>query len=85
MTVLYGMLEIPLGILGCLFLVGLGSTPAGSPVMMSVAQCVMLARSAARAERTETQKETKSLARREYSISFFSIWLWLLLRCSDCL
>ena len=49
---------------------GLLSVPTGSPVVMSAAQCVMLARSAARAERTETQKETKNLAKREYFLKF---------------
>ena len=34
-------------------------------MMMSAAQCAMLARSAARAERTETLKETKTLAKRK--------------------
>ena len=49
---------------------GLETVPTGSPVMMSAAQCVMLGRSAARAERTETQKETKTLAKPEYSVRF---------------
>ena len=44
---------------------GLDTVPPGSSKMMSAAQCVMLARSAARAERTEAVKETKSLARRK--------------------
>ena len=56
------------GIIWCLLSVGPKSVPTGSPVVMSAAQCVMLARSAARAERTETQKETKTLAKREYSV-----------------
>ena len=55
---------------GVCYLVGLKSVPTGSPVVMSAAQCVMLARSAARAERTETQKETKTLAKREYFLNF---------------
>ena len=42
---------------------GLKTVSPGSPMMMSAAQCVMLARSAARAERTETLKETKTLAK----------------------
>ena len=33
---------------------GLDAVPPGSPMMMSAAQCVLLARSAARAERTES-------------------------------
>ena len=33
-------------------------------MVMTAAQCLMLARSAAQAERTETLKETKSLAKR---------------------
>ena len=36
-------------------------------MVMTAAQCLMLARSAARAERTETLKETKTLAKREYT------------------
>ena len=44
---------------------GLKAVSPGSPLMMSAAQCVMLARSAARAERTETLKGTKSLAKRK--------------------
>ena len=44
---------------------GLDAVPPLSPVMMSAAQCVMLTRSAARAERTEALKETKSLAKRK--------------------
>ena len=53
----------------CSCLVGLKSV--GSPMVMSAAQCMLLARSAARAERTETLKETKTLARRELlSVSF---------------
>ena len=45
------------GILRCLLLTGLKAVPTGSPVVMSAAQSVMLARSAARVERTESQKE----------------------------
>ena len=44
---------------------GLDAVPTGSPMLMSAAQCVMLARSSARAERTEALKETKSLAKRK--------------------
>ena len=44
---------------------GLKAVSPGSPMMMSAGQCVMLARSAARAERTETLKETKTLAKRK--------------------
>ena len=58
---------------------GLQSVPTGSPVVMSAAQCVMLARSAARAERTETQKETKNLAKREYFLKFLLRFVWYLL------
>ena len=58
------------GIFWCLLSVGLKSVPTNSPVVMSAAQCVMLARSAARAERTETQKDSKTLAKREYSVRF---------------
>ena len=45
-------------------------------MMMSAAQCVMLAWSAARAERTETLKETKTLAKRKLFsevVSFSSV------------
>ena len=35
-----------------------------SPLLMSAAQCVLLARNASRAERTETLKETKTLVKR---------------------
>ena len=49
----------------CLLLAGLESVPPTSPMVMSAAQCVLLARSAARAERTETQKETKTLSKRK--------------------
>ena len=36
-----------------------------SPMLMSAAECMLLARSAAQAERTETLKETKILAKRK--------------------
>ena len=49
----------------CWLLAGLESVPPTSPMVMSAAKCVMLARSAARAERTETQKETKTLSKRK--------------------
>ena len=41
----------------CIFSGSEGCFSPGSPMMMSAAQCVMLARSAARAERTETLKD----------------------------
>ena len=47
---MYGWLVLYLRV----FSVGLKTVSPGSPMMMSAAQCVMLARSAARAERTET-------------------------------
>ena len=49
----------------CLCLVGLESVLPASPMLMSAAQCVLLARSAAHAERTETLMETKTLAKRK--------------------
>ena len=58
---MYGWLVLYLRV----FSVGLKTVSPGSPMMMSAAQCVMLARSAARAERTETLKETKTLAKRK--------------------
>ena len=60
-----------------LVLVGLKSVAPGSPVVMSAAQCVLLARSAARAERTETLKETKTLARRELILVSFHLCVGL--------
>ena len=46
--------------------------PSGSPVIMSAAQCVMFARCAARSERTEAMKETKTLAKRKLlSVTLF--------------
>ena len=47
----------------CLCFSWFGVLPA-SPRLMSADQCVLLARSAARAERTETLKETKTLTKR---------------------
>ena len=55
---------------------GLKTVSPGSPMMMSAAQCVMLARSAARAERTETLKESKTLSKRKLFsevVSFSSV------------
>ena len=57
---------------------GLDTVPPGSPMVMSAAQCVMLARSAARAERTEVLKETKSLSKRK------GVVIILLLGFPDC-
>ena len=59
---LYSVLLVPRT---CLLSAGLESVPPMSPMVMSAAQCVMLARSAAQAERTETQKETKTLSKRK--------------------
>ena len=64
-----------------LLLVGLAPVPPESPMMMSAAQCVMLARSAARAERTEALKETKNLTKRECMFSFL---FWVLFCSADC-
>ena len=47
------------------FSAGLKAVSPGSPMKMSAAQCVMLARSVAPAERTETLRETKTLAKRK--------------------
>ena len=60
-----------------LVLVGLKSVTLGSPMVMSAAQCVLHARSAARAERTETLKETKTLARRELIFVSFHLCVGL--------
>ena len=49
----------------CLLLAGLEPVTPMPPMKMSAAQCVMLARIVARAERTETQKETKTLTKRK--------------------
>ena len=60
------MILIYVGVMPCCScLVGLKSVAPGSPMVMSAAQCVLLARSAARAERTDALKETKTLARRK--------------------
>ena len=69
---------------------GLDAVPPGSPMMMSAAQCVLLARSAARAERTESLKETKSLAKRKCIVvvllfgflDFFGGFFWVVLVAS---
>ena len=75
--------------LACLLLAGLDAVPPGSPMMMSAAQCVLLARSAARAERTEALKETKSLAKRKCIVvvllfgflDFFGGFFWFFFGC----
>ena len=64
----------------CLLLAGLESITPMSPMVMSAAQFVMLARSAARAERTETQKETKTLTKRKC----LSWVLFCSFGCYDC-
>ena len=46
-------------------LAGLDVVLPGSPILMSAAQCLMLARSTARAEWTETSKETTTVAKRK--------------------
>ena len=61
----------------CSCLVGLKSAAPGSPMVMSAAQSVLLARSAARAERTETLKETKTLARRKVLFASFPLCVCL--------
>ena len=65
-------------LLCCSCLVGLKSVAPGSPMVMSAAQCVLLARPAARAERTETLKETKTLVRREFLFVSFYLWVCLI-------
>ena len=57
------LLVVRQGFVFCL--AGLESVPSGSPVIMSAAQCVMFARCAARSERNEAMKETKTLAKRK--------------------
>ena len=63
-------------------LVGLPAVSPGSPVVMTAAQCLLLARSAARAERTETLKETKTLAKRKCNFRDNVLFLRVLLCCS---
>ena len=63
----------------CVVFVGLPVVPPGSPVMMTAAHSLMVARSAARAERTGTLKETKTLAKRNCTFRDIVLFLRFLL------
>ena len=74
------------------FLAGLESVPSGFPMVISAAQCVMLARCAARSERTETMNANNTFAKRKFYFcnsilstvccTVFLFSLWLLIRHS---
>ena len=70
-------------------LVGLHSTIPDSPMLMSTAQCMLLAWSAARAERTETLKKTKTLAKRKLLFVIvccsYILFDWVYIVVFDCL